>query len=349
MQLVNVLYMWKDFFYFSKGERRAILVLVVFILLAQAALWTTDYWMPLLPEKLTNASAGQDALKRYQDSLFGQKDPNKKTAYPSYGNSNRHYSHSAIPVRLRTFNPNAADSVTLLSLGLRPYVAKNVLQYRRKGGTFRKAEDLARIYGMDPALYTRLRPFIRTTSEESPTRNLTERGKGLQADYSVVPESRSADNPVRLTVLAERVNETVVSAAKPSGMMAMDINKADTAALQQLKGVGSSTASRVAQYRSRLGGYYSVRQLEEIKGLYPDVLVRLQSMLKVDTTQISKINANKASLERLKAHPYISFYQARVIVELRKARSGIRSINELADFKEFSSEDIARLRWYLSF
>ncbi|MDD4922354.1 MAG: helix-hairpin-helix domain-containing protein, partial [Bacteroidales bacterium] len=82
---------------------------------------------------------------------------------------------------------------------------------------------------------------------------------------------------------------------------------------------------------------------------YPEVLLRLQSLLKVDTAQIRKINANKASLERLKSHPYLSFYQARAIVELRKARSGIRQVNELAEFKEFTKEDIERLKWYLVF
>jgi len=69
----------------------------------------------------------------------------------------------------------------------------------------------------------------------------------------------------------------------------------------------------------------------------------------VDTTQILKINVNKASLEKLKSHPYLNFYQAKVIVELRKARSGIKKISDLADFKEFTKEDIDRLRWYLAF
>jgi len=316
--------MWKDFFYFNKGEKRAIIILSLMIVLTQVVLWTTDYWLPLLPDKLTNTSVHRDALKKYQDSLPLKKEFEQRAGLIS---------------KMTIFNPNTADSAKLVSLGLRPYVAKNILKYRRKGGSFRKAEDFSRIYGIDPAQFARLKPYIRIDSVSHPV-------KGSQA---ALPDI--AANAAIYSGLSEKtvLPTPILSSEKSTSILTLDINKVDTTVLQQLKGVGAVTAKRILQYRNSLGGFHSVNQLQEIKGLYPETLSRLQSLLKIDTTQISKINVNKASLEKLKAHPYLSFYQARVIVELRKARSGIRKIEELDAFKEFTQQDIDRLRWYLSF
>ena len=316
--------MWKDFFYFNKGEKRAIVILSLMIALMQVALWTTDYWLPLLPDKLTDTAAHQEALKRYQDSL-----PPKKDYVRSAGRI----------AKLSVFDPNTADSAKLVSLGLRPYVAKNILKYRRKGGSFRKAEDFSRIYGIEPSQYARLKPYIRIDSVSRPV-------KGSRVTLPLdVP-----NDPVQPGLTEKTVSPLpVLPSERPTGVLTMDINRVDTTVLQQLKGVGAVTARRIMEYRNSLGGFHSVSQLQEIKGLYPETLSRLQSLLKIDTTQISKINANKASLEKLKAHPYLTFYQAKVIVELRKARSGIKGIHELSAFKEFSRGDIDRLKWYLSF
>jgi DNA uptake protein ComE-like DNA-binding protein len=323
--------MWKDFFYFSKGERHAIIVLTILIVIFQIALWTVDSWLPLLPESLTNASVDQKALNIFKDSLIIE-NSYKKSRNDFYKNYSRKYSPLTKSPILSAFDPNTADSIKLVSLGLRPYVAKNILKYRRKGGAFRNAEDFSRIYGIEPTQYETLKPFIRIksgTAEET----ISQKSEVLAANQITKPEEL-------IPVSSQKIQAQV---------QALEINKVDTAVLQQLKGVGTFSANRIIQYRSRLGGFYSINQLEEVKGLYPEVLMRLQSFLKVDTAHIVRINANKASLERLKSHPYISFYQAKVIVELRKARSGIKNINELADFKEFTMKDINRLKWYLSF
>jgi len=327
--------MWKDFFYFNKGEKRAIIVLSIFILLAQAALWTTDYWVPLLPEKLTNTFADKQALKNFQDSI--SREGGDVLRYKKGNHKGLNYSKTT-SVKLIPFNPNTADSASLVSLGLKPYVARNILKYRKKGGVFRKTEDLARIYGIEPVQFERMKSFIR-----------------FQDQPSEFPKTEKYTIPInKVGVKPQQSNSTIFSQAtssveKTAELDRLEINRMDTTILQQLKGIGSSTANRITQYRNRLGGFYSMRQLEEIKGLYPETLARLQAMLKMDTTQITKINANKASLEKLKAHPYLSFYQAKVIVELRKARSGIKNIRELADFKEFTEADIERLKWYLAF
>lgn len=40
----------------------------------------------------------------------------------------------------------------------------------------------------------------------------------------------------------------------------------------------------------------------------------------VNKNETQRINLNKAGIERLRAHPYINFYQAKIIVEYRKKK-----------------------------
>ncbi|MCK9312295.1 MAG: helix-hairpin-helix domain-containing protein [Bacteroidales bacterium] len=335
--------MWKDFLYFSRGERRAIVALTVIIILIQIALWTADCWIPVLPEKLTKIAGIQQELKVFKDTLSGQ---NKYESYRDTGLKHSSYSNSS---KLTNFDPNTADSADFVSFGLRPHIAKNILKYRSKGGVFRKAEDFARVYGLSSEQFERMKPFIKIHSEKT--------NYSSSSVFSGLEDERTPFSALD----SETISDTTVSEGSElilpqngasknlSSFTSMEVNRVDTVILQQLKGVGGITANRIVQYRNRLGGFYSISQLKEINGIYPDALSRLQILMKVDTTQIVRINANKASLEKLKSHPYLSFYQAKVIVELRKARSGIKNIGELAEFKEFSKADIERLKWYLAF
>jgi len=324
--------MWKDFFNFSKRERTTILALTFLIILIQLFIWTKDTWVKFLPTTMEQKYIQKKELDAYRDSVTAGK--------PTYASKQRSYEKKVHTetLRLVPFNPNTADSMTLLHLGIRSYVVKNILNYRRKGGQFRKPSDLARIYGLEPAVYSTLEPLIKLTSTIVPT-----------ASYSPNMNQNKAIAPVELNAL-----QMEIAGSKPAGSEAVptqtfDLNSADTVLLLQLKGVGSFTANRIARYRSQLGGFYSMSQLSEIKGLYPETLVRLQSLSKIDPSHINKLNVNRASLEKLRAHPYLSFYQAKVIVELRKSRGKLLSIEELKDFKEFTAEDLERLKWYLDF
>jgi DNA uptake protein ComE-like DNA-binding protein len=62
-----------------------------------------------------------------------------------------------------------------------------------------------------------------------------------------------------------------------------------------------------------------------------------------------KIDINKVGLEELRAHPYLNFYQAKVIVEHRRKKGPIKSLSQLALYEEFTEKDLERLSAYISF
>jgi DNA uptake protein ComE-like DNA-binding protein len=332
--------MWKDFFYFSRGERFAILALIALIAFVQVLLWTSDYWLPLLPMRADREQLAQKTLTNFRDTLSGGSSNRRSSLTYSAGSRKTE-------VRLMAFNPNTADSITFVRLGLRPYVAKNILKYRRKGGSFHKPEDFSRIYGVSSEQYVQLAPYIRLSE------NQTAAALSMKSSLSKAPTSIVSTEPSAVEKIGNQMDTFYDSSVERSqaytSLHAFDLNTADTAFFQQLKGIGPITANRITRYRNQLGGFYSLRQLEEIKGLYPETLGRLQALLRVDPAKIIRLNVNKASLEKLRAHPYLSFYQAKAIVELRKARGFIHSIDELAEFKEFTPIDLEKLKWYLCF
>lgn len=334
--------MWKDYFYLTKRERTSVWVLTILVLILQVGIWTSDLWLKPIARLVKSESTLQHRT--------AEASPNTNdTAYPTEAE------RSASKPVLRAFNPNTADSAQLSALGIKSKVVRNILKYRSKGGQFRKTDDLAKIYGLDAEVFNRLKPYIRLSaisgktvnaSDNETSPNQRETNRTVQSNLpasATVPLSASTE-PMVLSVEAP---PTIRQTQHSSQGNQFELNEADTATLRLLKGVGAITADRIVRYRQQLGGFYDVCQLNEIKGLYPTVLETLTKTVSVNTERITKININKASLEKLKAHPYLDFYQAKVIVELRKNRKTIRALSELAAFTEFTQADMERLKWYL--
>jgi DNA uptake protein ComE-like DNA-binding protein len=125
----------------------------------------------------------------------------------------------------------------------------------------------------------------------------------------------------------------------------VDINTADTNLLKKIPNIGSYRAREIVSYRQRLGGYTEVNQVMEACEM-PDEVLEWFSLVPVP---VKTLNVNSLSVRQLMRHPYLSFYQAREIVEYRKEHGSIKQIEELATLDKFSSSDIERLRPYLIF
>ena len=130
----------------------------------------------------------------------------------------------------------------------------------------------------------------------------------------------------------------------PEGTL-VEVNTADTTELKKIPGIGSGIAGGIVRYRERLGGFYALSQLEEVKHVTPELL----KWFKLDNDSIRKLEINKVSLDKLRAHPYLTFYQAKVIMEHRRKKGQIKSLSQLALYEEFTEKDLERLSAYISF
>lgn len=129
----------------------------------------------------------------------------------------------------------------------------------------------------------------------------------------------------------------------------VELNTADTTTLKKVPGIGSTFAKRIVSYRNLLGGYYSVTQLSEVYGIDEDRYQSLQPWFSADPTQINRLAVNHISQDSLQRHPYVSYAQARVIMQLRRQKGKLNGWENLQLLKEFTESDRIRLNHYLSF
>lgn len=219
------------------------------------------------------------------------------------------------------FDPNTADSTALLRLGLQPWQVRSIYKYRAKGGVYRRAADFARLYGLTAGQYRRLEPYIRIAPEFRPA--------------SLLPEARH--------VAAER--DTLRYPVKIWEGEQIALNTADTAQLKRVPGIGSGRARAIVAYGKRLGGYVSVSQLDEIEGIPGDA----KRFFVISGPQTVRLNVNKLTVAQLSRHPYITFHQARAIVDYRRTHGPISSLHDLSLHRDFTPEAIARLEPYVEF
>lgn len=215
--------------------------------------------------------------------------------------------------------------MTFHRLGFPDWMTRNILHYRDKGGKFRKAEDLKKIYGLTEKQYRVLLPYINISPED------TVRKMPRSSYASSAPEAIAAGRQAE-------------SCKYPAGTV-IDLNRADTTELKKIPGIGAGIARLIVAYRQRLGGFYRIDQLEDIRLDYR----QLQPWLRIDDKEIHRINLNQSGVDRLRNHPYINFYQAKAIVEYRKKKGALNSLKPFALYEEFSETDLARISHYVCF
>lgn len=129
----------------------------------------------------------------------------------------------------------------------------------------------------------------------------------------------------------------------------IELNRADSATLRRIVGIGEKTVTTILDYRRRLGGFYCVEQLREVKGVTEQNYEKILQQIWCDSCEIQKIDINFAAPKRLREHPYLNERTRRRILKQRQLKGGWKSTQEMIDRHILSQEEAARLRPYLVF
>ena len=127
--------------------------------------------------------------------------------------------------------------------------------------------------------------------------------------------------------------------------VSLDLNAVDSLTLLRVPGIGPAFAHRILSLRSRLGGYYTVLQLQEVYGMDADRFVQLRPWFAVRTPPCQyPLSALRA--DSLPWHPYLNRAQLQGL-RLGVLRQGHRlSWRHLRQSPAFSREDSIRLAPY---
>jgi competence protein ComEA len=301
--------------YFTRKEKRGALILLMLISL----LCSIPFIIAFYKEgEITSNQEYDEKIEAINAKVLQQKKPykyekneNDNNRYPTYERK----SHSSKPSGiLFEFDPNTIDEAGWKRLGLRDKTIGTIVNFRNKGGKFRTADDIEKIWGLFPDEAARLKPYVRIAARTEP-------------DY------KSNYKPYK-------------PYEKPA-IVAVDINTADTSALMALPGIGAKLSARILQFRNKLGGFHSVEQVKETYALHDSVFQKIAPYLKLHTG-ITPININEATIDQLKAHPYIRYHLANAIVQYRTQHGAYRTIEDVKKIMIVDEQIFAKMAPYLT-
>jgi len=148
------------------------------------------------------------------------------------------------------FDPNTVTQEELVRLGFSPKQAQSIVNYRNKGGRYRRKEDFAKSFVVSDSVYARLEPYI--------------------------------DIPL------------------------LDLNLADSAALDALPGIGGYFAMQIIKFRESLGGFSCKEQLMDIYNFDSEKYDALKDLVMVSRSRASPFALWTLPEDSLALHPFIS-------------------------------------------
>lgn len=301
----------KDFFHFSRKDRIALLLLLVAVL----AIFSLPAFInekPLPPLIIAEARSNGETLQGEKPAAHRDLNAEPFSVKPGISVST-------------AFDPNSIGENGWEKMGLRDRTIRMIMNYRSKGGQFRSADDLRKIYGLREDEFSRLKPFIRISG---PNRNSPETSPEEKKTFSRA-------EPVPVTMVRNQKDRSI------------DINLADSAAWIALPGIGSKLSARILNFREKLGGFYSIDQVAQTFGLQDSVFQRIKPFLRISPEALRKLSINNASEEELRSHPYLRWQLAKAILSYRQEHGPFKQLEELKGIMAISEEIFEKLRPYL--
>ncbi len=129
----------------------------------------------------------------------------------------------------------------------------------------------------------------------------------------------------------------------------LPFSETDSVLLQIVPGIGALTAGRIIKHREKLGGFTQIAQLNEVYGLKPEVIPVIWEYFDFDAAPIRKLSINRATIEELASHPYISYQEAKVVVAYRLQHGPFLELDNLLKIRIFKAEWVSKIGPYLNF
>ena len=273
----------KDYFTFSVRDRNSAIILLVLI----AFFIAFPIWYKSTKPKPVIDKVLLKEVEQLQQNNHSNKDSNYKSHYQSEEVAEK------IVFEPFNFDPNNVDANGWHRLGLREKTIKTILNYRNKGGTFRQAEDIKKIWGLQPDEAERIIPYIHIAN----------------------------NNPPKKEYLSNKRDVT-----KPQ---IVDINTATIEELKIIPGMINGLQYRILKYKERLGGFLTIEQVRETYGITDSEFTLIRPFLTIKESIITKININTATDYDLSSHPYIERNVAKAIVLYRIQHGTYQTVSDI--------------------
>ncbi len=309
----------KKLFYLYPKERRGSIGLVISLLLG-VGFYTYTISIPAQKSK----AISHDQMEMILSSIDQLEQKGKKEKQTE--NS------------LFAFDPNTASKEELLALGLKSYVADNLINYRSKGGRIKTPADISKIYGISDYQIKRLTPYIQIAPALKKTTNTNEKHRNWEKEERVIQETQHESKPIEYAMVPFDPNTVSEEELIQMGWQDYPIKSLlnyrkkggqirKTEDLQKLYGVDSSLYAAAAPY-------IQIAAAEEPSPA-SDVIS--------EVVEFALISLNSANEEELKNIKGIGAARAKAITEYREKLGGYLSTDQLREISILDDASIAAL------
>ncbi len=251
------------------------------------------------------------SIQSFPSAQWVNEHQEQKNVYGNVYYSNRNYSKKEKKFKVpdSKFDPNQYTKSQWMKLGLSSKQADVVLKFTQRG--IYSNQELSKIFVIPEQLFI------------------------LIKDSTIYP-------------LKHETKFEVEPTPKVQVIQIIELNQATEEDLLSVKGIGPFFAKQIIKRRTELGGFVMKEQLLELWKMDEEKYNTIEDQLKVDPNIISKISLNSATLDQLKAHPYLRWNIANSIVKMRTQKNGFRSIDEIKESVLIKEELFQKLKPYLS-
>jgi competence protein ComEA len=300
----------RNYFTFNRRERRGVYVLIIVILI----LSITHLFIRLTPGEIA-------PLTEEELAVIADFEAYQKAAKLKEIDEIEIRATTTEEVEWKSFDLNRVSVSELEAFGLEHRIAQRIDNYRTKGGKFYNIEDVARIYDMPTNWLEAASGYL-----EFPTReNEVKTGK-----YQ-----------------AFQPRDSITHKKKPV-ISVIDLNDADSAALVSVPWIGPFYAKEIVKLRTGLGGFRSYDQLTEIYMIRDEAIESLIKYSTIDETKIIMININKCDVASLGKHPYLTWKQAKTIINYRFQHGEFKTIEGIKETDVISDSVYVKIAPYLT-
>lgn len=308
----------KDYLTFSAKERNGLIIMFSLAL----TIFLFSRYFPVKKASVNKGAFQQELakLKIVVDSSRSIPSYQRNENYADYAEPKNHYEYADhLKKELFYFDPNTLDDAGWKRLGIREKTIQTIQNFIAKGFTFKKPEDIKKVYGLSQQDAQRIVPYIHISQKES------------SADHSSFANKNYTANPAFVI----KKNKII------------DINTADTSAFISLSGIGSKLAARIINFRQKLGGFSSVTQLGETYGIPDSTFQKIKAYLQCNHPALKTININTADINELRIHPYLRWNIANAIINYRQQHGNYKSVEDIRKIDLITDELYNKLAPYL--
>lgn len=216
------------------------------------------------------------------------------------------------------FNPNFITDFKGYKLGMSVAEIDRLLAYRKQNKFVNSAEEFQAVTKVSDSLLKTISPYFKFP-------DWVKNKKEYKSTYG------KADFP------------------KVEKITILDINEASKEELMKIYGIGDKISDRILEQKDKLGAFVSMEQMNDVWGLSPEVIEKLNQHFDVkSTSKIKKVSINNATVKDLAQFPFFRYPLAKEIVIYRSMHGDIK-IEDLSKIKGFPVDKIKIIALYLEF